>query len=516
MVEYRTAFGGAITVPSTTTTHGLPLYLEIQRSGDVFQAGTSTDGIHYTLVPGSTIQMVMPASILEGLAVSLGAAGKLGNATFTNVTIGGPKTTLAPPPPATPCPDGWQCADIGNPQLTGNQTLSKNALKVQGAGEDIAGVWDQFHYVWKTLAADGTISVHVSLQSPTDPWAKAGLMVRQSTNPASAYYAIFVTPGNGIAVQIRLVEGYQASQIVNLKGAAPAYLQITRSSNTYTAYTSNDGVIWTAIPDSTFIIDMPGPLLAGLAVTSHNAGLVGTVNFDTFNLSAHAPPAPSDCPKPWTCQDVGAVPLAGSQQFNQPNPLSQDWLVLGAGDVWGASDKFRFIWAPMIGNGTIVTDVLTQDETDPWARAGLMVRDSAAANAAYYAVFMTPGHGLVVQYRPTAGADSVIKISRPEGTPAYIQIGRVGNAFTAYTSTNEVDWVPIAGSTVALNLKGKVLAGLAVTSHNPQALSTAQFDRLQIYHQALQAQINSTPPARAGNLLVVSVPFTIEERRKNP
>src|SRR5579883_399132 len=514
VVEYRTAFGGPITMPSTTTTHSLPLYLVIQRVGEVFQVGSSTDGVHYTLVPGSTIQMIMPTSILEGLAVSQHAGAGLGSATFSHVTIGPPKVTLAPPPATAPCPTGWHCTDIGNPQLTGNQSLSKTTMTVQGAGDDISGTWDQFHYVWKTLAADGTISVRVRTQAPTDPWAKAGLMIRQNSDPGAAGYTVLVTPGNGIVVKERLANGYQFIQIAHIKGVAPTYLQITRSFNFYTAYISNDGATWTTIPDSTFIIDMPGPLMAGLAVTSFNTGLLDTVDFDDFTLSSQAPPAPSSCPAPWTCQDVGAVPLAGSQQFNQPNPLSQDWTVLGAGNIGNASDAFRYVWQPMTGNGTLVTDVLTQDETDPWASAGLMLRASLAANAASYAVLMTPGHGLIVQYRSAAGAQAVIQTSIPLGTPAYLQIGRVGNTFTAYTSSNEVDWVPIAGSRVSLNLGASVLAGLAVASHNPQALSTATFDRLQIYPQAV-GQINSNPQASAGIFLAEHVPFTTDDKRRS-
>src|SRR5579885_1357603 len=168
VVEYRLAFDGPITVTSTTALHALPLYLALQRMGDVFQVGSSIDGSHYTLVPGSTIQMIMPTSILGGLAVSLGTAGTLGSATFSHVAIGPPLTTLAPASAPGPCPTGWHCTDIGNPQLSGNQALNTQTMNVQGAGDDIAGTWDQFQYVWKTLAADDTLSVRVRTQPATD------------------------------------------------------------------------------------------------------------------------------------------------------------------------------------------------------------------------------------------------------------------------------------------------------------------------------------------------------------
>ena len=41
----------------------------------------------------------------------------------------------------------------------------------------------------------------VTSQSDTDPWAKAGVMIKQSTASGSPYALLGVTPGNGIAFQ---------------------------------------------------------------------------------------------------------------------------------------------------------------------------------------------------------------------------------------------------------------------------------------------------------------------------
>jgi hypothetical protein len=92
-------------------------------------------------------------------------------------------------------------------------------------------------------------------------------------------------------------------------------------------------------------------------------------------------------------------------------------------------------------------------------------------------VYVTPGNGVVVQSRDAAGDSSVQEGSLP-GTqvPVYVQITRSGTTFTAATSADGVNWTPIAGSTATLpNLAGPVLEGLAVTSHNTGALSTATF-----------------------------------------
>ena len=52
----------------------------------------------------------------------------------------------------------------------------------------------------------------------------------------------------------------------------------------YTAYTSADGVTWTAIANSGVTLSMSGAALAGLAVTSHNTGALGTATFDSVSV----------------------------------------------------------------------------------------------------------------------------------------------------------------------------------------------------------------------------------------
>ena len=81
--------------------------------------------------------------------------------------------------------------------------------------------------------------------------------MRATTDPGSPYYAVFVTPGNGIAVQWRTAQGGSSSQVLTT-GTVPAYLMVGRYTSGgqiyYTAYTSPDGSTWTAIPGSTQVI----------------------------------------------------------------------------------------------------------------------------------------------------------------------------------------------------------------------------------------------------------------------
>ena len=68
----------------------------------------------------------------------------------------------------------------------------------------------------------------------------------------------------------------------------------------------------------------------------------------------------------------------------------------------------------------------------------------------------------------------------PATTPAYLAVARSGNTYTAYTSSNGTNWTPVVGSSVTMNTKGPMLAGLAVTSHDSSALSTATFTGVRV------------------------------------
>jgi outer membrane protein assembly factor BamB len=289
-VQYRLAFGGTTTIVTQVTTASPPLYLEIQRVGDQFQVATSNDGVTYTLVPGSTAKVPMPAALLDGLAISSGTQGTLDTVAFSAATVGSPNTLPNPQPPATPCPNGWSCAAIGNPAVVGDQSLSGGTWTLKGTGIDIAGYSDQFHFVWQSLAADGTISAHVLSQTNTSDWARTGIMMRQSTDAGSAYYGAFVTPANGIVVQYRPTQGLDTSILTQNTGTVPVYLKIARSGNTFSAYTSSDGVNWAYVISSTITLSLSGSILVGLAVSAHSGGAVSTATFDTVKISTTAPP----------------------------------------------------------------------------------------------------------------------------------------------------------------------------------------------------------------------------------
>ena len=278
LVAYRTASGGTT---STVKVGGVaPTYLKVARAGSTYTAYTSTDGITWTLIPGSTKTLTMPSNALEGLAVTAHTNAVLSSVDMDAVVVNG---ASGPPPPT--CPSGWTCQDIGSPALAGSATSSGGTWTIAGEGSDIHGSADQFQFDYQSLAGSGTMSAHVISQVDTNAWAKAGVMIRASTDPGAIAYMLLVTPGEGIVVQDRAAQGGQDNRIDTVSGTVPAYLRVERSGTTFTAYTSADGATWTLVPGSTVTLNVSGPMLQGLAVSSHNSTALCTVTMDAVQPS---------------------------------------------------------------------------------------------------------------------------------------------------------------------------------------------------------------------------------------
>ena len=497
-IVYRTTTGLRSTLVMTAT-GAAPAYLQITRSGNTFTTFTSTDGVTWSVLVGSSVTFGSGGSMTAGLVVNSNTAA-LGTDTFDTVSL----TNSAAPPPSL-CPTGWTCQDIGNPTpSTGSQYVVAPSWSITAGGSDIWGTYDGFRLLSQSLAADGTMSVRVDSQTNTSTWAKAGVMMRLTNDPGSPYFAEFMTPGNGIAIQWRTTQGGSSSQIL-VAGTVPAWLEVGRSSGTFTAYTSADGVTWTAVPGASVALTMTGTLLAGLAVTSHNGGQMGTATFDTPALSTSAPPPPGACPTGWTCSDIGNVGIAGGQALT-----AGTWTIQGGGgDIWAVADSFHYAWQSLATDGGISARVVAQTNTSAWAKAGAMLRATTDPGSPYYAAFVTPGNGIAVQWR-SAQAAATSQVLVAGSPPTYLEVARSGGIYSAYSSPDGATWTLVPGSTVNLGLTGTVLAGLAVTSHNWGVLSTATFDTVALAHLTppwLDGDIGA--PAKAGSASSTSGVFTI-------
>src|SRR5580765_884240 len=114
---------------------------------------------------------------------------------------------------ADPLPPPWQHADIGNVGIPGDASVGVgNSVSVSGAGSDIWGTADSFHFAYQPMS-DGYIFIGPPSQDGTNPFAKAGLMIRQSLDPGSPHVILDVRPDGSIEFMTRSTPGGETTFI---------------------------------------------------------------------------------------------------------------------------------------------------------------------------------------------------------------------------------------------------------------------------------------------------------------
>jgi regulation of enolase protein 1 (concanavalin A-like superfamily)/DNA-directed RNA polymerase subunit RPC12/RpoP len=177
----------------------------------------------------------------------------------------------------------WQTSDIGAVGAMGAFSEAKGVFVVSGSGADIWSQADAFHYVYRALNGNGTLTARVFTQQNTAAWAKAGVMIRETLNPDSAFALALVTPLSGLAFQERSNTASPASTVLKIPQlAAPCWVRLVRERNTFSAFYSENGNTWIEMGSST--IPMAGQVYAGLAVCAHNNEALCQAQFDNVTL----------------------------------------------------------------------------------------------------------------------------------------------------------------------------------------------------------------------------------------
>ena len=203
------------------------------------------------------------------------------------------------------------------------------------------------------------------------------------------------------------------------------------------------------------------------------------------NLNWFTFPAP--LPAPWVTTDIGAVGMAGTANYS-----GGTFSVSGSGaDIEGAADAFRSVYQSAGPNSEIRARIVGVPGTDPWAKAGLMFRDSLASNAVSVAVLLTASNGVAFQRRSSTGGGTTSTVISGVPVPRWVRLVRTGtNNFSGYYSTDGSNWTPI-GTAISLTMSNSALAGLAVTAHNNALLNTSTFDSVTLNQSPVLAAISN-------------------------
>ena len=186
----------------------------------------------------------------------------------------------------------------------------------------------------------------------------------------------------------------------------------------------------------------------------------------------------------WISIDIGRAnpEPAGSSSFED----GVYTLKSGGNELWGNADEFHFLYTTMRmtrDTGSIKARVLSIDAPDSWRRAGVMIRESTAANAAKIMTHKTGHNNTRMQWRDntgdgTGGGNEYWDL----GFPMWVRVDRVGNQYNGYYSQDGENWTHMNSHTVNMT-NDYVLVGLAMCHHNSQPqdqLSTGMFDNLSI------------------------------------
>lgn len=188
--------------------------------------------------------------------------------------------------------------------------------------------------------------------------------------------------------------------------------------------------------------------------------------------TATTPSAPPP-PPAWARTGLGA----GSGSFAEVGSMMS--LTAKGLDLWGQYDDGLFVNRAWTGDGEIVARVDSLTNTHPFAKAGVMFRESLASTAPNVFVGLTPASGATFQVRSTSsGLTSEAQAGLSARPPSWVRLTRVGNTFTAAVSANGTTWTTLGSQTLAL--PATIYVGLAVTSRSSTVATDAMFWNVQV------------------------------------
>ncbi|GAA4562545.1 ABC transporter permease subunit [Planotetraspora kaengkrachanensis] len=226
-------------------------------------------------------------------------------------------------------------------------------------GPDGEAVADAFTFMHRPLAGDGAITVRVTSLTgiitypPPDhdeivpgvvPWAKAGIMVKESTRQGTAYAAVMVTGAHGVRMQHDFTQD-TAGRPGGVTAESPRWLRLVRSGDTLTGYESADGTSWTEVGTAR-PAGLPSTIQVGLFVTSpgdltvKQADLGGSIEqvrftqasavFDHVGLQGDTPSGA------WSRDVVGSSGTTDWERFHRANGVQESggtFTLSGSGDI---------------------------------------------------------------------------------------------------------------------------------------------------------------------------------------
>ncbi len=303
------------------------------------------------------------------------------------------------------------------------------------------------------------------------------------SNVPSAHTVDSVAP----AAVTNLATSSPTSSSITLTWTAPGDNGSTGTATTYDIRYSTSTITAGNWASTTQVTGEPAPLAAGNNQSMTVTGLSPSTTYyfaietadevpnwsGLSNVPSGTTSSGGSLPAPWQRMDIGAVGYTGTATYSSPT-----FTIQGSGaDIWGTADAFCYVYQSWTGDGTVIARVTGVQNTDPWAKAGVMIRETLTAGSTHAMMVITPGNGASFQWRPTTNGSMNDAVTTGIVAPWYVKLQRSGSNFSAYQSSNGTTWTQV-GTTQSITMASSVYVGLCVTAHNNTALCTGTFDNV--------------------------------------
>jgi len=174
---------------------------------------------------------------------------------------------------------------------------------------------DEFHFAYKELEGNGSITARIESIEDVHPRAKAGVMMRASLDPGTRFAAVFATPGSGVSYHTRPITDHNATADDNVATPgqialrAPVWVRLEHKGDQFSVFHSSDGATWTTTIWSPQKVPMPHGVFVGLAVTSHDNKKTAQARISHLTIAGEV---------------NHTIPFADSQDIRLQLPLSSD------------------------------------------------------------------------------------------------------------------------------------------------------------------------------------------------
>ncbi|HJZ39634.1 MAG TPA: hypothetical protein VJ203_04655 [Bacteroidales bacterium] len=179
--------------------------------------------------------------------------------------------------------------------------------------------------------------------------------------------------------------------------------------------------------------------------------------------------------------DVGSPKQAGSVVYDAQN---QTYLLKGAGyNIWFERDEFHYAYKKIKGDFILTANfAFVGKGVDPHRKIGWMIRETLEENASHISA-VAHGDGLtVLQWRPLKGAfmrDPQDEIFAPKPGYQILQLERQGKKII-FSAAQVGEPLQVIGIQRMPDMPDEVLAGLFITSHNPDVAEEARVWNVRI------------------------------------